>query len=72
MYCQQRVLFIEDNKDYQDSLTELIEKISGYRVFKASTVEEAEKILQDTWVHLALVDLNMDPDDDSNSGMCQE
>ena len=43
----------------------------GYRVFPASSYEQARQVLSQTWVHLALLDLRLtdDTDDKDQSGL---
>ena len=64
------ILFLENNVGFQDIYAELLET-AGYTVLKASTIQQARRLLLTTNVHLALTDLRLADDDDpeDESGM---
>jgi len=57
------VLFAENDADFLDVRTEFLEN-AGYRVLKAHTPAEAETLLHNAHIHLAIVDIRMINDDD--------
>ena len=67
---KRRILLIENDKKYRESLKKLLE-IDGYEVLTADTVDKGKKILETQWVHLAIVDVRAskpevdEPDDES-------
>jgi len=58
-----RILFADNSHDFLDTRSGFLEA-AGYRVLKAVTLEKAKQLLQDTWVHLAILDIRMVDDDD--------
>jgi DNA-binding response OmpR family regulator len=64
------ILLADNNLDYLDSRAEMLEE-SGYTVIKASSPEEARKVLEENYVHLALLDIRLrnDKDDKDLSGI---
>jgi DNA-binding response OmpR family regulator len=56
---------MDNMKDALDTWGRLLEE-TGYRVLKASTLKEAENVLRDRWVHLAILDVRMVDEDDEN------
>jgi DNA-binding response OmpR family regulator len=57
------VLFAENDADFLDVRAEVLEK-AGYRVLKAHSLADAETLLRDAHIHLAIVDIRMINDDD--------
>lgn len=64
------ILFADNNADFLDTRSEYLEK-AGYVLYKATTFEQAEQILADRRVHLAIIDrrLRDDNDERDNSGL---
>lgn len=60
---QKRVLLVDNDVEFLDTRGELLER-SGLTVFKAASTEEGEEILQQRWVHLAIIDLRLRDDND--------
>ena len=58
--AQKTVLLIDDDLGFQEPLADALE-FEGYRVLKASTGEDALRILAREKVHLATVDIMMPP-----------
>lgn len=52
------ILVVDDEKEIRD-LLEINLKVEGYNVFKAENGEEALKILEDTKIHLIVLDVMM-------------
>lgn len=52
------ILVVDDEKEIRD-LLEINLKVEGYNVFKAGNGEEALKILEDTKIHLIVLDIMM-------------
>lgn len=52
------ILVVDDEKEIRD-LLEINLKVEGYNVFKAENGEEALKILDDTKIHLIVLDVMM-------------
>ena len=64
-----RILLIEDRKDWQETLSELLE-IQGYHVEVASTFDGAVAALARTFYHLAIIDVRLvDWDETDTAGM---
>jgi DNA-binding response OmpR family regulator len=53
-----RILLMDNNPDVLRKLGELL-RLEGYEVVTASTIEAAEQILQEQWIHLAVLDIRM-------------
>jgi len=63
------ILIIEDTQEWRETLRSLLES-EGYRVFEASTAAEAMELLISKPFHLALVDISLRYQDESDeSGM---
>lgn len=58
-----RILFIDNDRDFLDARAELLEK-SGFTVIKAYTLDEARHALENDYVHLAILDIRMQDEDD--------
>lgn len=65
-----RILLADNVPDTLDIFTEYLESL-GYRVFQASSYEQARQRLSETWIHLALLDLRLtdEHDDKDLSGL---
>lgn len=65
-----RILLADNLPETLEIFTEYLASL-GYRVFPASSYEEARQLLSKTWVHLALLDLRLtdDADDKDQSGL---
>jgi DNA-binding response OmpR family regulator len=48
-----RILFADNNSAFRKTRAEFLH--ARYHVLEASTVQEAERILRDDWVHLAIL-----------------
>lgn len=64
------LLFADNDPDFLDTRSEELER-AGFEVLKASSVEQAEQILQDKYVHLLITDLRLrdDSDDRDTTGL---
>ena len=60
-----RILFIDNVERFLKVRSEFLEA-ARYEVLKALTLEEAKRLLQDGWVHLAILDIRMVNDDDDS------
>lgn len=62
------ILFVDNHTEFLETRSAFLSR-AGFRVLPASSLAQAEQILQGTWVHLALLDIrledDLDPDDDS-------
>jgi DNA-binding response OmpR family regulator len=56
------ILLMDNVPAFLDSQARLLER-AGYRVLRAATIAEAECILRDDWVHLAILDIRMEQED---------
>jgi DNA-binding response OmpR family regulator len=67
---KRNVLFADNDPDYLDTRSEQLEG-AGFIVFKAGSFEEAEQILHEQRIHLAIIDLRLrdDGDDRDTSGL---
>jgi DNA-binding response OmpR family regulator len=58
-------VLIADNKvDFLNTRAEALRE-AGYRVFEAASPEEAERVLREVWIHVAVVDIRLKDDDDA-------
>jgi DNA-binding response OmpR family regulator len=57
------ILFMDNMQDFLEIQSRLLEQ-AGYQVLKASTLEEAEKNLEERCIHLAILDIRMIDEDD--------
>jgi DNA-binding response OmpR family regulator len=57
------ILFADNNPHFLKTRAEFLER-DGYQVRQAHSVEEAEAVLRDEWVHLAVLDIRLTDDDD--------
>ncbi|MGB9724197.1 MAG: response regulator [Chloroflexia bacterium] len=57
------ILFADNDPDFLDTRAEFLEQ-AGYRVRKAYTLEQAREVLTEAHVHLAILDIRMEDDDD--------
>lgn len=58
-----RVLLADNHTDYLDTCAEYLSD-AGYSVWKSSDPGTAQRILTEDWVHLAVLDLRLEDDDD--------
>jgi 6-phosphofructokinase 1 len=74
--AQPRILIVENSERVRSALQDRIEVEEEYLVFLAANREQAHQKLKEELIHLALVDVRLDDDDDENdqSGLdlCQE
>lgn len=61
-----KILVVDNDPAYRESLVEDVLKPEGFVVFQASSPEEARHFLEDELIHLALVDIRLVNDDDPN------
>jgi DNA-binding response OmpR family regulator len=57
------VLLADNNSEFLDMMSEALEQ-ADFEVLKATSPEEAERILRDHWVHLAIIDVRLRRDND--------
>lgn len=57
------VLFVDNNEDFLDSRSELLTR-SGFRVLKATSIEQANHKLRDYRVHIMIIDVRLRDDSD--------
>jgi DNA-binding response OmpR family regulator len=57
-----RILIADNITEYLDTCAEFFEA-RGYQTKKASTVADARRILEDDWLHLAILDIRLTEDD---------
>ena len=57
------ILFADNDHDFLNTRAEFLEQ-AGYRVLKALNVQEARRLLEEARVHLAILDIRMENDDD--------
>lgn len=57
------VLFADNDPDFLNTRAEFLEQ-AGYRVLKADTLEQARQRLAEARLHLAILDIRMEDDDD--------
>lgn len=60
--AKRKILWIENDPDFLNVRSEFI-VAAGYDVLRALTIEDAELLLQDNWVHLIILDIRMIDDD---------
>ncbi|MDX1520988.1 MAG: winged helix-turn-helix domain-containing protein [Anaerolineae bacterium] len=58
-----RILFADNLKRFVNVRSEFL-TTAGYDVIPAYTIDEAEKILDEKWVHMAILDIRMKDDND--------
>ncbi len=57
------IVFADNDPDFLNTRAEFLEQ-AGYRVLKAYTLAQARQFLTDAYVHLAILDIRMEDDDD--------
>ncbi|MBM3299269.1 MAG: winged helix-turn-helix domain-containing protein [Deltaproteobacteria bacterium] len=57
------ILLADNDSDFLNTRAEFLEN-AGYQVLKALTLAEAERLLREAYVHLAILDIRMENDDD--------
>lgn len=57
------ILLADNDLDFLDICTEFLES-AGYAVLKAPQLGEARRVLEESWVHLAIIDLRLVSDED--------
>ena len=60
---RKRVLYADNNQIHLDTRSEFLE-LEGYQVFKASSPQQAEQIMERENIHLALLDIRLVDDND--------
>lgn len=68
MAGQRKILFLEDDEEYAETLSELLE-LEGFQILNAYCVDEAEQILDEAWAHFAVIDLSMTGEADNRDGL---
>lgn len=56
------ILWVENNPDYLNVRSEFLEE-AGYEIIKAKTLKEAELLLQQHHIHLIILDIRLENDD---------
>ncbi|MEM9774303.1 MAG: DNA-binding response regulator [Chloroflexota bacterium] len=59
------ILFVDNDKPFLDTRSQFLER-ADFKVFKASSLTDAEKILRDHWIQLIITDVRARDDDDIN------
>jgi len=57
------ILLVDNIQEFLDTRAEFLEN-AGYRVLKAYTLEQARQLLAEAHIHLAILDIRMENDDD--------
>lgn len=57
------ILFADNDGDFLDTRAEFLER-AGYKVIKARTPEEARQLLSEARIHMAILDVRLEDDDD--------
>ena len=60
-----KILLMDNVSEFLNTQARLLEH-AGYRVLRAATIAEAEQVLSEDWVHLALLDIRMEDEDDEH------
>ena len=68
MAPRRKILFLDDDEEYMEPLSELLDS-EGYQILKAFTIDEAEQILNEAWVHMVIVDLSMTDEEENRDGL---
>lgn len=65
-----KVLIIDNDRDFLETRGERLDA-QGYQVYRATSLQQAEQILQEVWIHVLIVDIRMrdDNDDKDVSGL---
>ena len=65
-----KVIFIDNDLDFLETRVEVLED-EGYEVYQAGSLQEAEALLERSWVHVAIIDVRLrsDTDDKDTSGI---
>lgn len=58
-----KVLIVDNNQDFIDTRAAFLER-AGFQVIRAYSVSGATEILQNRWVHVAILDIRLEDDDD--------
>jgi DNA-binding response OmpR family regulator len=58
-----KILLADNDADFLDTRAEFLSN-AGYQVLKAGTLEEAQRILAEEYIHLAILDIRLVDDDD--------
>jgi len=62
------ILILDDEPQYRETLSELLQG-EGFQILDAGTLEEAEQILANNWIHMLVVDLSMTGEAENRDGM---
>lgn len=62
------ILILDDEPQYRETLSELLQG-EGFQILDAGTLKEAEQILANNWIHMAIVDLSMTGEAKNRDGM---
>jgi CheY-like chemotaxis protein len=57
-----RVLFVDNNPDFRATRARFLH--AHYHVLEAGSAQEAEQLLQEQWIHLAILDIRLEDDND--------
>lgn len=58
-----RILFVDNDPDFLSTRAEFLEN-DGYEVIKASSIQEAQKYINELWIPIAILDIRLTDDDD--------
>lgn len=68
MVQKRTLLFLDDDQEYVEPLTELLQ-LEGYRTLSAVSIDEARQLLDEKWAHMVVVDLSMTGDPKNRDGL---
>lgn len=60
---KKKVLIVDNDPDYLETYADILQR-AGYNVMSTTSSEEAERIMTDSWVHLAIIDVRLRKDMD--------
>jgi len=60
---EKTILFMDNRSSFLDVHTRLLER-AGYQVLKATSIQEAEEKLEEKYIHLAILDIKMEDEED--------
>jgi len=58
-----KVLMVDNDRDFLETWTEYL-RAAGYEVHKATSLEQAEQLLERIWVHAAIIDVRLRAEND--------
>lgn len=66
------ILVADNDPDFRESLVKDVLELEGYRVYQAGNPEEARQILKKELIHLAILDIRLENDDDPDDKSGEE